>query len=182
MQRELKIRLMTPMRSRCTVLARAVIVSCALATLFVLTCCTKRSSPQTSSVDLRLEVKAPFRFVAYGDTRFHDPSDFEAANPPVRVALVHAIADADPAFVCFTGDIVYNGNDGSDWKVWDSETSIWRDKKIPIYPALGNHDLHGDPSVAPRQLLSAFPRFKEQPLLLSACSEYARAGARQFTG
>ena len=144
MQRELKIRLMTPMRSRCTVLARAVIVSCALATLFVLTCCTKRSSPQTSSVDLRLEVKAPF----------------EAVNPPVRVALVHAIADADPAFVCFTGDIVYNGNDGSDWKVWDSETSIWRDKKIPIYPALGNHDLHGDPSVALGNYFQRFPDLK----------------------
>jgi Icc-related predicted phosphoesterase len=105
-------------------------------------------------------VKAPFRFVAYGDTRFHDPSDFEAANPPVRVALVHAIADADPAFVCFTGDIVYNGNDGSDWKVWDSETSIWRDKKIPIYPALGNHDLHGDPSVALGNYFQRFPDLK----------------------
>ena len=139
MQMELKIRLLTPMRSRATALARAVIVSCAIATLFMLTCCTKRSSAQTSSVDLQVEVKASFRFVAYGDTRFHDPNDFEAANPPVRVALVQAIAETDPAFICFTGDIVYNGYDGGDWKVWDSETSIWHDKKIPIYPALGNH-------------------------------------------
>ena len=45
----------------------------ATATLLVLTCCTKKSSAQTATVDLRLDVKAPFHFVAYGDTRFHDP-------------------------------------------------------------------------------------------------------------
>ena len=160
MQLELKIRLLTPMRSWGKALARAVIVSCAIATLFMLTCCTKRSSPQTSAVDLRLEVKTPFRFVAYGDTRFHDPNDFEAANPPVRVALVQAIAETNPAFICFTGDIVYNGNDGGDWKVWDSETSIWRDKKVPIYPALGNHDLHGDPAIALGNYFHRFPDLK----------------------
>ena len=142
------------------IIAQAVVVSFAIATLFVTTGCTKRSSTSTSPVDLRLDVKGPFRFVAYGDTRFHDPNDFEAANPPVRVALVQAIAETDPAFICFTGDIVYNGYDGGDWKVWDSETSIWRDKKIPIYPALGNHDLHGDPSVALGNYFQRFPDLK----------------------
>jgi hypothetical protein len=29
----------------------------------------------------------------------------------VRVALVQAIAEVNPAFICFTGDIVYNGYD-----------------------------------------------------------------------
>jgi Icc-related predicted phosphoesterase len=129
-------------------------------TLLAALCCTKRSGAQTSTVDLKLDIKAPFRFVAYGDTRFHDPKDFEAANPPVRVALVQAIADANPAFVCFTGDIVYNGNDENDWKVWDSETSIWSDKKIPVYPALGNHDLHGDLNVALGNYFQRFPTLK----------------------
>jgi acid phosphatase type 7 len=131
----------------------------ATATLLFSTCCTKRSTaPVSGGVDLHLDVKAPFRFIAYGDTRFHDPNDTEAANPPVRVALVNAIAEVNPAFVCFTGDIVYNGYDENDWKVWDSETSVLRDKKIKIYPALGNHDLHGDPTVA---LTNYFHRFPE---------------------
>jgi len=148
------------MSSRRTHLARAVVVLVAIATLLVLTDCTGKSSAQTSAVDLTLDVKAPFRFVAYGDTRFHDPNDTEAANPPVRIALVNAIAQVNPAFISFTGDIVYNGFDANDWKVWDSETSIWRDKKIPVYPALGNHDLHGDPKVALGNYFQRFPDLK----------------------
>src|ERR1700730_1511876 len=132
---------------------------CFTAALLALTCCTKKSAAQTS-VDLRLKVDVPFRFVAYGDTRFHDPKDTEAANPPVRVALVQAIAEVHPAFVCFTGDIVYNGYDVNDWKIWDTETSIWREKNIPIYPALGNHDLHGDEKVALGNYFQRFPDLK----------------------
>ncbi len=127
--------------------------------LLAFTACTKRSAAQTS-VDLQLNVNAPLRFVAYGDTRFHDPKDTEAANPAVRVALVQAIAEVKPAFVCFTGDIVYNGYDANDWKVWDSETAIWREKKIPVYPALGNHDLHGDEKIALGNYFQRFPELK----------------------
>src|SRR5579872_5584744 len=76
--------------------------------------CTRSHSqmpPQTQPVALQLQVSTPFRFVAYGDSRFHDPKDTQAANPPVRQALVQAIAEVNPAFISFGGDIVYNGND-----------------------------------------------------------------------
>ena len=142
-------------------LSRAVAILFATAIFFVFPGCTKKSTAQTTSVDLTFDAKAPFRFIAYGDTRFHDPKDTNAANPPVRVALVRAIGDANPAFVCMTGDIVYNGNDADDWKVWDSETSIWGDKKITVYPALGNHDLHGDPKVALGNYFQRFPELKD---------------------
>jgi len=148
------------MSLRRTSFAHAAVVFFAAATLLAFTCCTKKSSAQTSAVDLQLEVKSPVRFVAYGDTRFHDPKDTEAANPTVRVALVQAIAEANPAFVCFTGDIVYNGYDTDDWKVWDRETSIWREKRIPIYPTLGNHDLHGSEKAALDNYFQRFPDLK----------------------
>src|ERR1700729_3030351 len=82
---------------------------CLWVTLLGFTECTKKPTA-FSSVDLQLKASVPFRFVAYGDTRFHDRSDTDAANPPVRQALVKAIAEVNPAFICFTGDIVYNGS------------------------------------------------------------------------
>ncbi len=138
---------------------RELLLLCVTTALLAFAACTKRSAAQTS-VDLQIKLNDPFRFVAYGDTRFHDPKDTEAANPAVRVALVKAIAEVNPAFVCFTGDIVYNGYDANDWKVWDSETAVWREKNIPIYPALGNHDLHGDEKVALGNYFQRFPDLK----------------------
>jgi Icc-related predicted phosphoesterase len=111
-------------------------------------------------VELQLQVSAPFHCVVYGDSRFHDPKDTEAANPPVRQALVQAIAQTNPAFISFGGDIVYNGYDKDDWKVFDTETAVWREKKIPVYPALGNHDLHGNEKVALANYFERFPDLK----------------------
>jgi len=116
--------------------------------------------PESQPAELQLQVSTPFHFVVYGDARFHDPKDTKAANPPVRQALVQAIAQASPAFISFGGDIVYNGDDRDDWKVWDSETAVWREKKIPVYPALGNHDLHGDEKVALANYFQRFPDLK----------------------
>ena len=134
---------------------------CVVAALLGLLGCSRSSTAQATPVDLQHKSTVPFRFVAYGDTRFHDPTDTDAANPAVRQALVQAIADINPAFVCFTGDIVYNGYDANDWKVWDQETSIWREKKISVYPALGNHDLHGDEKVALGNYFQRFPDLKQ---------------------
>ena len=64
---------------------------------------------QTEPVEIQLPVSTPFHFVAYGDARFHNPADRQAANPDVRRTLVQAIAKSAPAFIAFTGDIVYNG-------------------------------------------------------------------------
>ena len=119
-----------------------------------------QATPQTGPVELQLQVTTPFHFVTYGDARFHDPNDAEAANPPVRQALVQAIALSHPAFISFGGDIVYNGYDKNDWKVWDTETAVWRANNIPVYPALGNHDLHGDERVALANYFERFPDLK----------------------
>jgi Icc-related predicted phosphoesterase len=108
-------------------------------------------------IELRRDTKAPFRFVIYGDTRFTDSSNTEAANPMVRRALVQAIAEAHPAFIAIAGDITYRGDQTSDWRVWDTETAAWQQEGIPIYPALGNHDLHGDEKVALGNYFRRFP-------------------------
>jgi calcineurin-like phosphoesterase family protein len=108
-------------------------------------------------VELNADVGTPFRFIVYGDTRFTDPANIKAASPPVRRALVQAIAEADPAFISIGGDIAYNGDDTNDWQVWDSETDAWRQRHITVYPALGNHDLHGDQTTALANYFRRFP-------------------------
>lgn len=146
------------MPKRNNAFSRTAKLSFIVAFSLLLTCCTKKSSAQQAgAVDLKIDVKAPFQFVAYGDARFHNPKDFDASNPPVRIALVEAIAAVNPAFICVTGDLVYNGNDLDDWKVWDRETSIWREKSIPVYPSIGNHELHGGDAA----LSNYFERFPE---------------------
>jgi Icc-related predicted phosphoesterase len=116
---------------------------------------------QSQPVDLQSRISVPFRFVAYGDTRFTDPSDTKASNPAVRRALVQAIDAAHPAFISIGGDIAYDGNDSNDWKTWDEETSAWRQHNITVYPALGNHDLHGDLKVALANYFQRFPDLHE---------------------
>jgi Icc-related predicted phosphoesterase len=113
-----------------------------------------------TSVVLQAKIPAAFRFVAYGDTRFHDPSDTAASNPAVRRALVAAIDRERPAFISVGGDIVYVG-DSPDWTVWDSETAVWREHKITVYPALGNHDVKGDAAKALSNYFARFPELRD---------------------
>src|ERR1700686_142527 len=115
---------------------------------------------QTQPVELQPQISLPFHFVAYGDTRFTDPKNIHASNPAVRQTLVQAIADARPAFISIGGDIAYQGANVNDWKIWDKETAAWSENKIPVYPALGNHDLHGDEKVALANYFQRFPDLK----------------------
>jgi acid phosphatase type 7 len=145
------------MSPRTRVLLNCILSLSACLLPLALTSCEKTSRAQATVTDLVVNVALPFRFVAYGDARFHDPRDTEAANAPVRQALVQAVANAHPAFICFTGDIVYRGADSDDWKIFDKETSAWRDKEIPVFPALGNHELYGNEKVALGNYFHRFP-------------------------
>jgi acid phosphatase type 7 len=132
-----------------------------LALLLVLLFTAPALLGQTQPVELQLQLNTPFRFVAYGDTRFTDPNDTKASNAAVRRALVQAIAEVHPAFISIGGDIVYNGYDVNDWSTWDTETAVWREHKIPVYPAFGNHDLHGDQKIALANYFQRFPDLKQ---------------------
>jgi 3',5'-cyclic AMP phosphodiesterase CpdA len=136
---------------------QSIAVLCLLLLQLALLGCARNSPAQTTGTDLAANVSIPFRFVAYGDSRFHDPRDTDASNPTVRQDLVRAIARAHPAFICFTGDIVYHGGDSEDWKVFDRETKAWREDDIPLFPALGNHEFYGGKTA----LSNYFQRFPQ---------------------
>lgn len=136
----------------------AVVLLIAVAAVAILA----RDAPApTQPLELQQAIAVPFRFVALGDTRFTDSTDPEVANGAVRRAIVQAVAEQKPAFISFGGDIVYRGDHAGDWGVWDSETSAWRDEKIPVYPALGNHDLHGNQKTALSNYFQRFPALQE---------------------
>ena len=130
------------MNMRRTPLPLAVIALFASATLVLLTCCAKKSTAQTSAaVDLHLDIKTPFRFIAYGDTRFTQRDG--VANAVARRALIARMATEKPAAIFIGGDLVYEGSNTEDYEIFRTETAIWSQAKIPIFPALGNHEFRG---------------------------------------
>jgi hypothetical protein len=80
----------------------------------------------------------PLTFVVYGDTRFTERP--AVANAEARHALVARMAGDNPAAILIGGDLVYMGSDPDDYAVYRSETAQWAERKIPVFPALGNHE------------------------------------------
>jgi len=122
---------------------------------------TSTAATPVAPLELQQQLKAPFRFVAFGDTRFTESTNPDVSNASIRRAIVNAVAKEKPAFITISGDIVYKGDHAGDWKVWDSETSAWRDEKIPVYPTLGNHDLHGNEQTALANYFQRFPDLQQ---------------------
>ena len=102
----------------------------------------------------RFHVRAPagaLTFVVYGDTRFTERS--HVANETARRALVAGIAGEKPAAILIGGDLVYQGSDPEDYATYRNETAEWARQKIPVFPALGNHEFHDCPRDDPRACL-----------------------------
>jgi hypothetical protein len=94
----------------------------------------------------RLEVavadpSAPLTFIAYGDTRFTQRDG--VANDAARRALVARVASEQPAAIFIGGDLVYDGSNPEDYETYGTETAVWSQAKIPVFPALGNHEFRG---------------------------------------
>jgi hypothetical protein len=84
---------------------------------------------------------APLTFIAYGDTRFTQRDG--VANAVARRALVARMASENPAAIFIGGDLVYEGSNPGDYETYKTETAAWSQAKIPIFPALGNHEFQG---------------------------------------
>src|SRR5215472_5202165 len=90
----------------------------------------------------------PFRFVAYGDMRFaeHDSYVKVIANSRARQQIINQISKEAPAFLVVTGDFVFRGFHAEDWSKFDEAIKPLRDAKVPIFPAIGNHEVGPFPS------------------------------------
>lgn len=105
-------------------------------------------------------------FVVYGDTRFTDRE--HVANALARRALVEKIASESPAAILIGGDLVYQGSEPTDYATYRSETLEWARRRIPVFPALGNHEFRGcdaasDDSPCLENWWRAFPDLRLRP-------------------
>lgn len=97
--------------------------------------------------------RAPLRFVVLGDYGVGIESDSESSRRQRRVAEVveRLVVDHDARLLITTGDNVYDGESGgryatgsgdtdADW--WSSFYAPYRYviSRVPVYPAVGNHD------------------------------------------
>jgi hypothetical protein len=102
--------------------------------------------------------KGAWKVIAYGDMRFTDPSNTKVTNPVARRALVNKIAEEKPDALLLSGDVPYDGSNAADYVVFRDETAPWRAAGLHVYPAMGNHELHGGDSLT--NWWNAFPELK----------------------
>jgi hypothetical protein len=103
------------------------------------------------------QLSHPLTVITYGDTRFTDPANTTATNPKVRQWLVQRIAEERPDAVLLNGDLPLAGDVKNDYAVFKTETRSWRNAHLRIFPALGNHEFHGDPQQCLRNWWDTFP-------------------------
>jgi acid phosphatase type 7 len=120
------------------------------------------SAPGPTFTVTAIALPKHWSIIAYGDTRFTDPTNETVTNPFARRALVARIAKLHPNAVLLSGDLPYDGSNPDDYKVFHRETAAWRHQRLRIYPALGNHELHNDEAREPKNWWAAFPELKRR--------------------
>lgn len=109
------------------------------------------------------DLKSPLTFIAYGDMRFTDPANHTATNPIVREWLVQKLAAESTDAIFLNGDVPLAGNVANDYAVYKTESAPWRAARVRVYPALGNHEFHGqDPQACLENWWNAFPELRNR--------------------
>jgi len=140
-------------------------------------CALLLSTLTVRAADDATKTDKPLRFVVYGDTR---------DGHEVHRKIVALVVKQNPDFVIQTGDLVHNGSDTNLWKTYDGITGEMR-KKIPVYPARGNHDLGGSgyedrmtaPITSGNKLYYSFDKGNCHFVSLDSMAPY-KAGSSQY--
>ena len=113
--------------------------------------------------------------IAYGDTRFTDPSNVTATSPRARAALIARIAEERPDAVIISGDVPWHGGVANDYAQFRTETAAWRAAGIRVLPALGNHEFSQcKPQACMENWWATFPELRGQRWYASDIGEHTR--------
>jgi len=107
-------------------------------------------------------VPSPTTIIAYGDTRFTDPTNVRSTNPKIRRWLVEKIASEKPSAIVINGDLPLAGDVANDYAVYQAETKIWRDQHIHVFQTLGNHEFHGNAQQSLENWWNTFPEMRNR--------------------
>jgi hypothetical protein len=109
----------------------------------------------------RAQSDKPVTIIAYGDTRFTDPTNVTATNPRARTVLIGRMAEEKPDAIVISGDVPWHGGVADDYAQFLRETSPWRALRIPVIAATGNHEFSQcEPQVCLENWWTAFPELR----------------------
>ena len=78
-------------------------------------------------------------------------------NDRERKLIINEITRREPAFVIHLGDLTTRGSSAKHWQEFDDMHKEFREKKIPYFPILGNHEFYGKDKKALHNYFERFP-------------------------
>lgn len=129
-----------------------------MATLIV-SCVAPLKAPEYSQA--LLKAGSGVEVAVIGDTqRTGFVEVWRETNNPQREQLLRQLAEHHPDAIVHLGDMVFYGSSTADWTYFDNATKPIRDKNIPVYPLLGNHEYFGSDETMLKNVRDRFPAFR----------------------
>ena len=102
-------------------------------------------------------------FSIVGDTQSTSHWEFwRERNDKERKLIIDEITKREPAFVIHLGDLTTRGSSEKHWQEFDEMHKEFREKKIPYFPILGNHEFYGSNKEALRNYFERFPHLHQR--------------------
>jgi len=102
-------------------------------------------------------------FILVGDTQRTSHWEFwRERNEKERKQILEEIVRRGPAFVLHLGDLTTRGSSEKHWHEFDDLNKVLREKKIPYFPILGNHEFYGNDEKALQYYFNRFPHLRNK--------------------
>ena len=102
-------------------------------------------------------------FIIVGDTQGTSHWEFwRERNDKERKLIIDEITQREPAFVVHLGDLTTRGSSKKHWEQFDNFHKEFREKKMPYFPILGNHEFYGSDERSLQNYFGRFPHLSER--------------------
>jgi len=103
------------------------------------------------------------QFIVVGDTQSTSHWEFwRERNDRQRRLVIDEITRREPVFVVHLGDLTTRGGSEKHWREFDELHKTLREKRVPYFPLLGNHEFYGDNQRVLEFYFSRFPHLEKR--------------------